>query len=409
VYLEQYAHEVTTDAEKVSKFSTAAARGLTFTGIAPSPKHFPGHGDTHVDSHIGLPRIEKTKQQLDTTELVPFKQLVSDGVATVMTGHMALPIVVGDDTPCSLSRTITTDLLRTEMGFEGVIVTDCLEMDAVANAYGTEQGAVKSLQAGADVAMICHRIERQKGAIEATYEAVQSGAISLEELKASGKRIRTLKEEFAGSWDDVLKTDLDMERLQELKRASALASREAYARSIAVLSDEKRILPLKVASTGSIFVFTPEMETLNRAVDDAENVIRTADGKLRNTAGPSYIAFAASVSQRARTQVVHVVYGAGDGPPADINNATAIIYATRSADRSKWQLEYLLSLLKVAGQTRIVVLATLTPYEMLTPVAGRDAAYLCSFEFTPAALDSAAAVVFGEVQAKGKLPVRRGV
>jgi len=268
---------------------------------------------------------------------------------------------------------------------------------------------VKALQAGADIAMICHRIDRQKGAIEATYEAVQSDALSIEELKASGKRIKALKERFAGSWDEVLKPDIDIGRLEELKRFSALASREAYAKSTAVLSDEKHVLPLKVTSGGSIFVFTPEMETLNRAVDDAENVIRTSDGKLRNTAGPSYIAFAASVSKHAGTQTTHIVYGAGHKPPAGIEEAAAIIYVTRSADRSEWQLEYLQSLLKAAGETQVVVLATLTPYEILTPVAGPNAAYMCSFEFTHAALDAASAVLFGEVQATGRLPVRRAI
>jgi len=295
------------------------------------------------------------------------------------------------------------------MGYQGVIVTDCLEMDAVVDAHGSEQGAVKALQAGADIAMICHRIDRQKGAIEATYDAVQSGALSLDELKASGKRIQALKERFAGSWDEVLKPGLDMDRLQELKRASALASREAYARSIAVISDEKHILPLKVGPTDSVVVFTPEMETLNRAVDDAENVIRTADGKLRNTAGPSYTAFAASVSKCTGKNATHIVYGPGDSPSAKIESAAVIIYVTRSADRSTWQLDYLRSILKTTGERKVVVLATLTPYELLTQVAGPDAAYLCSFEFTHNALDTASAVVFGELPPRGELPVRRNV
>lgn len=361
-----------------------------------------------MDSHVGLPRIVKTREQLHATELVPFKQLVVKGVATMMTGHMALPLIVGENTPCSLSRIITTDLLRTELGFEGVIVTDCLEMDAVVDTYGTEKGAVKALQAGADVVMICHRIERQKGAIQATYDAVQSGTVSLDELKTSGKRIQALKERFAESWDVVLSPNLDMERFQELRRISELASSEAYIKSIAVLRDEKRILPLKISSTESVFVFTPEMETLNRAVDDAENVIRLADGKLRNAAGPSYLAFANSVSQRIGARATHVVYGPGDEPPAAVRGATIIIYATRCADRGKWQIEYLRSLLNAVGGAQVVILATLTPYEIFTPVAGREAAYLCSFEFTHAALDTAAAVIFGGLRAKGRLPVRWG-
>ncbi|KAF8586988.1 glycoside hydrolase family 3 protein [Ramaria rubella] len=396
------------DPAKVVKFTAAAARGLTYSGIAPSPKHFPGHGDTHVDSHLGLPRILKTKEQLEATELVPFKELVTADVATIMTGHMALPLIVGDDTPCSLSRKITTNLLRDDLAYKGVIVTDCLEMDAVAAEYGVEQGAVMALQAGADVVMICHRIDRQRGAIEATYKAIQSGELSLGELKASGGRVRALKERFSGSWENVLKTEVDTDLLQEFKRVNALVSGEAYSKSTAVLRDKKHVIPLKL-SEGSLVVFTPEMETLNRAVDDAENVIRTADGKLRNTAGPSYTVFAASIAERVPHRSTHVVYGAGNLPPDDIKDAAAIIFTTRNADRSTWQIAYLKSLLtKVAPSARIIVLATLTPYEVLEPVAGPDAAYMCSFEFTPQALHAAAAVIFGGSKAQGVSPVQGG-
>lgn len=393
------------DPETVANFSSAAARGLTASGIAPSPKHFPGHGDTHVDSHLGLPRILKTKAQLQATELVPFKQLASSGVATIMTGHMALPLIVGDDTPCSLSRKITTNLLRTELGYEGVIVTDCLEMDAVVDSYGSEQGAVKALQAGADVAMICHRIERQKGAIEATYEAVQSGALSLEELTASGKRIQALKERFTGSWDDVLKRDLDIGLVEKIKSDSVQISEAAYKRTTAVVRDTHKLLPIVSWKVDSVVVFTPQMELLNRAVDDAENIIRTADGKLRNTAGPSYTAFAAAIRERLPNST-HVVYGPGDTPPAGFESAKRIIFTTRSADRSTWQLEYLQSLLGVVENLEVVVLATLTPYEILLPVAGTRAAYMCSFEFTPQALRAAVGAMFHESPILGCLPVK---
>lgn len=108
-----------------------------------------------MDSHLALPRILKTKAELREMELIPFQGLIDAKIPTIMTGHMALPLVTGDDTPSSLSRSITTDLIRDEMGFKGVIVTDCLEMEAVAQLYGGSEGAaVMSLQAGADIAMI---------------------------------------------------------------------------------------------------------------------------------------------------------------------------------------------------------------------------------------------------------------
>ena len=100
------------DPATAARYVQAVSRAHTSQKVAPSAKHFPGHGNTHVDSHLSLPRIIVDKPALSATELVPFRALVDDGIASIMTGHMALPLVTGDDTPCSLSRAITTDLLR---------------------------------------------------------------------------------------------------------------------------------------------------------------------------------------------------------------------------------------------------------------------------------------------------------
>jgi len=325
-----------------------------------------------------------------------------------MTGHMALPLITGDDTPSSLSRKITTELLREELAYKGVIVTDCLEMDAVAELYGTENAAVEALKAGADIAMICHRFDRQKGAIQAMYEAVRVDSLSKEVLETSGKRISALKSQFVDSWDAVLTPYLDEKAFLELKRIGETVQRDAYAKTIAVLSDEADIVPLRSLGEGEIVVFTPQMETLNRAVDDAENVIRTADGKLRNTAGPSYVSFAESVSKRVSGNSKHVVYGPDDNVlPEHIINARAIIFATRNGDRSTWQMDYLQNILKISGDRPVVTLATLTPYEVLNPISGSKVAYLCSFEYTSLALEAAADVIFGEITAHGRSPVQK--
>lgn len=297
----------------------AVSKGLTDGGVAPSAKHFPGHGNTHVDSHLSLPRIMATKEDLVQTELVPFKALVESDVATIMTGHMALPVVTGDDTPCSLSRKITTDLLRDEMQFRGVIVTDCLEMEAVAEKYGSEGGAVMALQAGADVVMICHRIARQQGAVEKTYAAVAEGSLALSELEQSGKRIAALKDAFAGTWDDVLSSSVDGDKWGALKNTNAALSAQAYTASMTLLQNNPQVLPLS-SSQKPIVVFTPRKESINLAVDDAEGVLRDAEGRLRNTAGPSYYAFAEAIGRRAAMQ--HIVYAPGEDLPQTAQEST---------------------------------------------------------------------------------------
>ncbi|KAH7882140.1 glycoside hydrolase family 3 protein [Phlebopus sp. FC_14] len=397
------------DPHEVARFAKAVNRGLTKEGIAASAKHFPGHGDTYIDSHLALPVINKSERSLFSTELVPFKALIDDKIATIMTGHMALPQVTHDQLPSSLSKTITMDLLRGKMGFEGVVVTDCLEMDAVAEKYTTQKGAVKCLQAGADIVMICHTMDWQRGAIEETYESIESGNLSLDQLRESGKRIASLKANFAGTWDDALK-DLDEVTLAALTAANQQLSITSYAASTALVRGP---LPDWENVVGPVLVLTPEIESLNKAVDDAEGVSRFNNDRVRNTAGPHYIAFAASVAAR-RKGSQHFVYSRlpGGVPPdvvSALSTAAAVIFVTRNADRSSWQLDYLRKLKIHTMQTAlpVIIVASCAPYDLMEAPDILDP-YIASFEYTPAALEAAASVVFGERAAKGRVPVLRG-
>jgi beta-N-acetylhexosaminidase len=135
--------------ETVGRFVSAQVRGLKEGGVISCVKHFPGHGDTAVDSHYGLPVIPKSRQQLDSCELVPFRRAVVEGVDSVMTAHIALPGLEDDGEskrlPASLNP-VVIDILRAEMKYEGMIISDCLEMDGVRATFGTEQGAVMALK-----------------------------------------------------------------------------------------------------------------------------------------------------------------------------------------------------------------------------------------------------------------------
>jgi len=385
------------DPRQVGIYASSVAQGLTMAGIAPSAKHFPGHGDTSVDSHLALPRIMKSRTELNATELPPFIALIAQGVASIMTGHMALPAVTGTDTPCSLSRAITTDLLRGELGYTGLVVTDCLEMDAISDksqgACGVEEGAVRALAAGADIVMICHTMAWQTGAVLETYNAVASGRLSLDET-----RINSLKDQFAGTWEDVLEMDDASFHIhwQEAKRESTALSDKAYRMSTALLND-KDSLPLKHGAP--VVLFTPPMESLNKAVDDADGLLRTKDGKLRNTAGPSFLSFASSIAKRS--PCTHFVYERDTqlSVPAD---CVAVIFTLRNADRSPWQLDSLQQLARSA-HVPIIVVGSCAPYD----AASVTQAYVACFEYTPAALECAAAFIFGEHgDAVGTVPVR---
>ena len=378
--------------------------------MAPSAKHFPGHGNTHVDSHLSLPRILVDKPALSATELVPFRALVDGGIASIMTGHMALPLVTGDDMPCSLSRAITTDLLRGEMGFQGVVVTDCLEMEAVAETYGSEGGAVLALQAGADVVMICHTFKRHVGAVEATYAAVENGTLSMDALRNSGARIAAMKDAFAGTWDDVLAPFLSL-HVTALQSQNALLSARAYAATLAHLPNSRPFAPLSAAA-GPAVLLTPRMEGLNRAVDDAESELRDAAGRLRNTVGPSYAAFAQALARRAPA-VEHVVYAPGDTIDATLAErlraAGSVVFATRNGhDRGAWQVEYFREVVAAVGDSaaaKMVAVSTCAPYDLLA-LGDLGVPAIATFEFTIPALSAAAAAIYGEAPVTGVVPVK---
>ncbi|KAF7309619.1 Glycoside hydrolase family 3 protein [Mycena indigotica] len=386
------------DPSKVSNYVSAVAQGLTDAGVAPCAKHFPGHGDTAVDSHLALPVINKSRAEIDGIELPPFKALISQDVASVMTGHMAFPKLTSSDSPCSLSRAVTTDLLRTEMGFRGLIVTDCLEMDAISDQVqggcGVEEGAVRALVAGADIVMICHTIGWQTGAILKAYEAIQSGRVTLDE-----SRINTLKDNFIGGWDSLPSATNDAafaDQWRALKSESAALSKKAYSLSTALLN-ASNYAPL--ASGKPVILYTPLIESLNKAVDEeTDGVLLTKEGKLRNTAGPSFMSFASSIAKRA--PCTHMVYE----PQASLSvpdDCVAVVFSLRNADRWQWQLD---SLGRLSQSTKkpIVVVGSCAPYE-----AGnvKHYPYVACFEYTSPALENAASVIFGETAALGSVPV----
>ncbi|MEU7618295.1 glycoside hydrolase family 3 protein [Micromonospora rifamycinica] len=184
------------DPHLVARHTAAWVRGLQSAGVAACAKHFPGHGDTRVDSHHDLPRIEASRARLDTGELVPFRAAVAAGVQAVMTGHLLVP-ALDPDLPATLSRRILGDLLRDELGFSGVVVTDAVEMRAVADRYGFAGAAVRALVAGADA--ICVGGERADEATarylrDAIVAAVLSGELPEERLAEAAKRVGQLAE-----------------------------------------------------------------------------------------------------------------------------------------------------------------------------------------------------------------------
>ena len=184
------------DPEKAARFGEATVRAYENTGIFCCGKHFPGHGDTSVDSHLGLPRIDKTLEQLEEAELIPFRRCIEAGIPAIMTSHILFPKIEPENVPCTMSRTIITGLLKEKLGFQGLVFSDCLEMDAIQDYYGTPRGTVAAIKAGVDLAGLSSTLELMWETARVLNEAAEQGELDLEEIRQSVDKILRVKQQM---------------------------------------------------------------------------------------------------------------------------------------------------------------------------------------------------------------------
>jgi len=192
------------DAELVTKMGIAVMKGLQEGGTIPVVKHFPGHGDTSVDSHLDLPIVNKSTKQLETLEWVPFRAAIENGTDAVMVAHILFPLI-DPDAPASFSKIIINEQLRGTLGFEGVVITDDMTMGAIADHYGIEEAAVKSVQAGSDILLIAHGYNTERKVYDKLLQSVKSGQISESRIDDSVRRILSLKRKY-GLSDELVST-----------------------------------------------------------------------------------------------------------------------------------------------------------------------------------------------------------
>jgi beta-N-acetylhexosaminidase len=184
-----------TTPDLVGELGMAMVGGLQDNRVVACGKHFPGHGDTNSDSHLELPIVTATRERLEQIEFPPFRQAAAQGVATMMTAHV-LYRALDEHRPATLSPTIIGTLLRKELNFDGVVLTDDLEMHAIIDHHGIEDAAVQAILAGCDMPLICKDRNREIAAMNAVHKALENGEISRERLEESLRRIRNLKERF---------------------------------------------------------------------------------------------------------------------------------------------------------------------------------------------------------------------
>lgn len=183
------------DPELVSHMAIAVAQGLEENGVFAVYKHFPGHGMTAGDTHAGYAYSDKTLEEAEACELVPFQKGIESGASFIMAGHISLPQITGEDTPSSLSEYMILDLLRGKMGYDGIVITDAMNMGAIVQQYSSAEAAVKAIAAGADLILMPKDF---KEAYAGVIEAIQNGTLSIERIDESLERIIKVKLKMKG-------------------------------------------------------------------------------------------------------------------------------------------------------------------------------------------------------------------
>ncbi|BAS28279.1 beta-N-acetylhexosaminidase [Limnochorda pilosa] len=380
------------DPERVAELGAAWLRGLQSAGVAACAKHFPGHGDTAVDSHLALPVVPHDRVRLEAVELRPFRRAVEAGAFSVMTAHVHFPAVEPEPgRPATLSRRVLQGLLREDLGFQGVLITDCLEMKAIAGGVGTVEGAVQALDAGADLILVSHTWELQQAAVDALRTAVERGRIPRRRVEEAAGRVLALKERIgllSGGAPVAERLEPHPERVG-LAEARSVAE-EAGRRAVTVVCGAEH-LPLDPALAPRTLVVEVSDAPRGNAEDPVPARASLAEALARRLPGVE-----------ARRLAPAEVDGACPELTARAREAAQVVVAVRNAVRSEPQRRLVQELAGAAPN--LVGVALLSPYDV--PLFPQVKTWVATYSDQPASVEAAAQVLAGWLQATGRPPVR---
>ena len=372
------------DPAMVARLACATIEGIQSQGVAATAKHFPGHGDTSSNSHHGVPVARRDLAGLEQTEFPPFRSVIEAGVRLIMSAHVALPALTGrEDLPSTLSTEILTTLLREQMGFEGVIITDAMDMHAIQQGEAFGADAIRAAQAGADLLLIttnpadCHR------AYEGILSAAHSGRIAQQEIQQSAGRVLALKEWLAAHH---VAHDLSVVGCSAHR---AVAQRIAD-QSITLVRDQANLLPLRLGKSQRLGVILPKPLDLTPA-DTSSYVIPSLAQAIREF--------------HPHTQEIVVSHTPDAAEISEVLNriqaADLLVVGTLNAFTQPGQAALVNAVLATGKPT--IAAALRMPYDLAAfPHAPT---YLCTYSILEPSMSALARVLFGKQPAHGRLPV----
>ena len=353
--------------------------------VLVTAKHFPGHGDTAQDSHLSLARIDATRARMDAIELVPFRAAIAKGVDAIMTAHMAVPSIEPQEIPATVSSKVLTDLLRNELKFNGLIVTDAMDMLGLAQMFDTGEASVRALEAGADVLLMPRKAEDAIAGVEA---AIESGRISRQRLEQSVLKVITAKARLGLGKKKIV----DLHGIGDALDAPEDddVAQKVADHAITLVKDEKDMLPMRNSETTVLVVLTEGRsgQQGRRLIDEVHKRSPKMQTILADT----------GMSKEDLDQVAQSISGA--------NSIVLAAFASVSSYKGNVALggeypAFVNGLL--AGQAPVMLAALGNPYLVRSFPAAK--AYLTTYSSAPTSEVSLAKALFGEIPITGHLPV----
>jgi len=404
------------DPQLVADLGIAYIKGLKEAGVISTVKHFPGHGDTDVDSHLGLPSVPHSVSRLKAVELVPFHRAIDHGVDMVMTAHVTFPAI--DDTkaisrqdgsevsvPATLSSKVLTDLVRKEMGFNGVIITDALEMKAITDHFGPEEAVIMAVKAGADIPLMPADLDK---AYNGLIAAVRSGEIPEARIDESVKRIIRLKlsrgivKIEGGKLVPGDKVGISLD--ERVKTAESIVGSQAHLelekrvaeKAVTLLKNQDNLLPFKLEEGKSIVFFAPYQEMLDLMTDEFGSILAEKGLKQVDLKGFVYQNLASMTEEQKRA--------------VDASDYVVVVsYSSDVASRTPgehWVPDFVRSVLDYAASTEkpVAVMAARNPYDIMYMPDVK--AYLAVYGgLRGPNIPAGIRVIFGKALPGGSLPV----
>lgn len=364
--------------QKVARHGVEFINGHRDAGIIACGKHFPGHGDTHQDSHHELPVVSSSLEQLKEIEFVPFAEAIKNDVASLMISHVHYPAI--DDnpkTPASLSEKVINGLLRREMDYKGLVLTDCLEMNAVSKTVGTPEGALRALKSGADILMVSHTYAEQIKTIDHIEQAVLRGELKMETIDSALSRINKVKESYL-QWE----TEFPETTLDEEVEANQVLAQTAFEQGVTVVERGASLPKSEKLHIHALWM----LENSQTIVEDKKSINFSINDLIQNLTGVS------ASEQSLNNDVANL---AGNAGKADV-----IVLLTDISKPNQRQLELIKS---IPNQENLIVAAIKSPYVL--SYFKEAGTLIATYGSSEKALQTCMGIIAGKIQPKGRLPI----